>query len=204
MASHSRTELVQRRPILSGRQVAITVIFGAIAAAFELLQITVPGYLPGVNFGLSGIWLSLSTMMGGPIVGAIVALVDAVTGQVGIIGWPGFLIHVLVLAALYPPVYRIKSPTRRLFGFLVVTMLALFFQYWWWIGLYSLVLQIIPFRAQLVLQFGYAYWVYLAIYFIIPVIVLAAAPEHIAPEWRWPWQKVEAREELEGAHPAQA
>jgi hypothetical protein len=204
MASGSRTGLVQRRPILSARQVAITVIFGAIAAAFELLQMTIPGYSPGVNFSLSGIWLSLSTMMGRPIVGAIVVFVDAVTGQGGIIGWPGFLIHVLILAALYPRVYRIENPTRRLFGFLVVTMLALFFQYWWWIGLYSFVLQIIPFKPQLVLQFGYAYWVYLAIYFIIPAIVLAAAPELVAPEWRWPWQKEEAEEELERAHPAQA
>jgi hypothetical protein len=193
MASHSQTELVQRRPILSARQVAITVIFAAIAAAFELLQITIPGYLPGVNFSLSGIWLSLSTMMGGPIVGAIVVFVDAVTGEIGIIGWPGFLIHVLILAALYPRVHRIENPTGRLFGFLVVSMLALFFQYWWWIGLYSFVLQIIPFSAQLLLQFGYAYWVYLAIYFIIPAIVLAAAPEHVAPEWRWP-----------RVHPAQA
>ena len=51
----SQTELIQRRPILSARQVAVAVIFGAIAAAFELLQITIPGYLPGVNFSLSGI-----------------------------------------------------------------------------------------------------------------------------------------------------
>src|SRR5260370_27236114 len=48
----SQTELIQRRPILSVRQVAVAVIFGAIAAAFELLQITIPGYLPGINFSL--------------------------------------------------------------------------------------------------------------------------------------------------------
>jgi hypothetical protein len=70
-------------------------------------------------------------------------------------------------------------------------MLALFLQYWWWIGLYSFVLQIIPFKAQLVLQFGYAYWVYLAIYFLIPALVLARAPQFVAPEWRWPWQREE-------------
>jgi len=105
----SQTELIRRRPILSARQVAVAVIFGAIAAAFELLQITIPGYLPGVNFSLSGIWLTLSTMIGGPIVGAVVVFVDAVTGQVGIIGWPGFLIHVLILAAFYPAVYRIRA-----------------------------------------------------------------------------------------------
>src|SRR6266700_503769 len=63
----SQTELIQRKPILSARQVAVAVIFGAIAAAFELLQITIPGYLPGVNFSLSGIWLTLSTMIGGPL-----------------------------------------------------------------------------------------------------------------------------------------
>ena len=196
-SSSNQTELVERKPILSARQVAITVIFGAIAGAFELLQITIPGYLPGVNFSLSGIWLSLSTMMGGPIVGLIVAFVDAITGQVGIIGWPGFGIHVLILAALYPRVYRIENPTRRLIGFLIVTMIALFFQYWWWIGLYSFVLQIIPFKAQLVLQFGYAYWVYLAIYFLIPAAVLARAPQLVAPEWRWPWQREEHEPETE-------
>jgi hypothetical protein len=190
-SSSDQTELVQRKPILSARQVAITVIFGAIAGAFELLQITIPGYLPGVNFSLSGIWLSLSTMIGGPIVGLIVAFVDAITGQVGIIGWPGFAIHVLILAALYPRVYRIENPTRRLVGYLIITMIALFFQYWWWIALYSFVLQIIPFKAQLVLQFGYAYWVYLAIYFLIPALVLARAPQFVAPEWRWPWQREE-------------
>jgi hypothetical protein len=193
-ATSSQPDLVQRRPVLSARQVAITVIFGAIGAAFEILHISIPGYLPGVNFNLGGIWLTLSVMMGGPIVGAIVVFVVAVTGQVGIIGWPGYLIHVLVLAALYPYVYRIENPTRRLAGFLGATGVALFFQYWWWIGLYTFVLELIPFRAQLALQFGYAYWVYLAIYFIIPAIVLGAAPEHVAPEWRWPWQKEDQAE----------
>ena len=193
----SQTELIQRRPILSARQVAVAVIFGAIAAAFELLQITIPGYLPGVNFSLSGIWLTLSTMIGGPIVGAIVVFVDAVTGQVGIIGWPGFLIHVLILAALYPRVYRIQSTPKRLGAFLLVTALALFFQYWWWIGLYSFVLKIIPFWAQITLQFGYAYWVYLVIYFLIPAIVLATVPKYVAPQWRWPWQKEKEEEEEE-------
>src|SRR5258706_11397144 len=108
-----QTELIQRRPILSARQVAVTVIFGAIAAAFELLQITIPGYLPGINFSLSGIWLTLSTMIGGPIVGAIVVFVDAVTRQVGIIGWPCFLIHLLIMAPLYPRVYRIQCTPKR-------------------------------------------------------------------------------------------
>src|ERR671911_103331 len=96
-SSSNQTELVQRKPILSARQVAITVIFGAIAGAFELLQITIPGYLPGVNFSLSGIWLSLSTMIGGPIVGLIVAFVYAIPGQGGIIGGAGFAIHLLIL-----------------------------------------------------------------------------------------------------------
>ncbi|HEY7415523.1 MAG TPA: hypothetical protein VH593_10045, partial [Ktedonobacteraceae bacterium] len=160
-STKTQSDLIQRRPILSARQVAITVIFGAIAAAFELLQITIPGYLPGVNFNFGGIWLMLSTMIGGPIVGAIVVLVDSVVGQVGIIGWPGYLIHVLILAALYPMVYRIQNVPRRLIAFLLVTALALFFQYWWWIGLYSFVLKLVPFQAQITLQFGYAYWVYL-------------------------------------------
>ncbi len=183
----SQAEPIQRRPILSVRQVAVAVIFGAIAAAFELLQITIPGYLPGVNFSLSGIWLTLSTMIGGPIVGTVVVFVDAVTGHVGIIGWPGFLIHVLILAAFYPAVYCIQGTPKRLGAFLLLTAVALFFQYWWWIGLYSFVLKIIPFWAQISLQFGYAYWVNLVIYFLIPAIVLGSVPRYVAPQWRWPW-----------------
>lgn len=188
-STKTQPNLIQRRPILSARQVAVTVIFGAVAAAFELLQISIPGYLPGVNFNLGGIWLMLSTMIGGPIVGAIVVFVDSITGQVGIIGWPGYLIHVLILAALYPRVYRIQSVPKRLGAFLLITAVALFFQYWWWIGLYSFVLKLIPFQAQIALQFGYAYWVYLVIYFLIPAILLASVPKYVAPNWRWPWEK---------------
>lgn len=194
--TNKQVELIQHRPILSARQIAVAVIFGAIAAAFELLQITIPGYLPGVNFNLGGIWLMLSTMIGGPIVGAIVVFVDSVTGQVGIIGWPGYMIHVLILAAFYPMVYRVTNVPRRLGLFLLLTAVALFFQYWWWIGLYSFVLKIIPFQAQISLQFGYAYWIYLVIYFVIPAILLAAVPKYVAPQWRWPWQK-EKEEESE-------
>ncbi|WP_052889524.1 hypothetical protein [Thermogemmatispora carboxidivorans] len=195
--TNSPGELVQRRPILSARQIAVAVIFGAIAAAFELLQITIPGYLPGVNFNLGGIWLTLSTMIGGPIVGAIVVFVDSVTGQVGIIGWPGYLIHVLILAAFYPAVYRVASVPKRLALFLLLTAVALFFQYWWWIGLYSFVLKIIPFQAQLALQFGYAYWIYLIIYFLVPAILLATVPRFVAPQWRWPWQREETPQTAE-------
>ena len=72
---------------------------------------------------------------------------------------------------------------------MLLTAVALFFQYWWWIGLYSFVLKIIPLQAQLALQFGYAYWIYLIIYFVIPAIILAAVPKYVAPQWRWPWQK---------------
>src|SRR6266568_24928 len=186
-------ELIQRRPILSARQVAVAVIFGAIAGAFELLQITIPGYLPGVNFNFGGIWLTLSTMIGGPIVGAIVTLVDSITGQVGIIGWPGYLIHVLILAAFYPRVYSIKNTYRRLGAFLLLTAVALFFQYWWWIALYSFILKIIPFQAQLAVQV-FAYWGYLAIYFIVPAIILWQVPKYVAPQWRWPWQKAKDEE----------
>lgn len=185
----AQVQLIQRRPILSARQVAVAVIFGAIAAAFELLQITIPGYLPGVNFNFGGIWLMLATMIGGPIVGAVVTFVDSITGQVGIIGWPGYMIHVLIVAAFYPRVYRIESTTRRLLAFLLLTAVALFFQYWWWIGLYSFVLKIIPFWTQLSVQ-ALAYWGFLAIYFIVPAIILWRVPRFVAPEWRWPWQKV--------------
>ncbi len=188
--SKSQTKLIQRRPILSARQIAITVIFGAINAAFSALQISIPGYLPGVSFNFGGIWLTLATMIAGPISGAIVTLAGSLADpQVGIIGWFGYLVHVLILAALYPRVYRIQSMPKRLGWFLLLTMLALFVQYWYWITLYSFVLKLVPIQVQLPLQFGYAYWVFLLIYYIVPAIFLARVPQFVAPQWRWPWQK---------------
>jgi riboflavin transporter FmnP len=192
----TQIELIQRRPILSARQIAVAVIFGAIAAAFEILQITIPGYLPGVNFNFGGIWLMLATMIGGPIAGAVVTLVDSITGQVGILGWPGYMIHVLILAAFYPRVYRIQGTFRRLGAFLLLTAVALFFQYWWWIGLYSFVLKIIPFWTQLSVQ-ALAYWGFLAIYFVVPAILLWRVPKYVAPQWRWPWEREKEQEVVE-------
>ncbi len=192
----TRIEIIQRRPILSARQIAVAVIFGAIAAAFELLQITIPGYLPGVNFNFGGIWLMLATMIGGPIAGAIVTFVDSITGQVGIIGWPGYLIHVLIVAAFYPRVFRIEKTGLRLGAFLLLTAVALFFQYWWWIGLYSFVLKIIPFWTQLSVQ-ALAYWGFLAIYFIVPALILWRVPKYVAPQWRWPWEREREQEVAE-------
>ncbi len=197
--SKSQTKLIRRRPILSARQIAVTVIFGAITAAFSILQISIPGYLPGVSFNFGGIWLMLATMIAGPISGAIVVLVGSLTDpQVGIIGWFGYLVHVLVLAAFYPRVYRIQSVPRRLGMFLLITMLALFIQYWYWIALYSFVLKLVPIQVQLPLQFGYAYWVFLIIYYVVPAIFLARVPQFVSPQWRWPWQKeIEEDDEIE-------
>jgi riboflavin transporter FmnP len=185
--------ITQRKPIISVRQIAVAVIFGAIAGAFEILQISIPGYMPGVNMNFAGIWLTLATMIGGPIVGIIVTFADSITGQVGIIGWPGYIIHVLILAAFYPRVYRINGTYKRLGAFLILCAVALFFQYWWWIALYSFILKTIPFQAQLAVQV-FAYWGFLAIYFIVPAIVLWRVPKYVAPEWRWPWQKAEYEE----------
>lgn len=179
--------LQRRLPILSAKQIAVAAIFGGITFVLELLRVTIPGYLPGVNFSLTGIWLTLGTMIGGPIVGLIIVFLDSVSGQVGLIGFPGFAIHVLILAALYKQVYAISNRIVRAVVFVVLTGVALFFQYWWWIALYSFVLKIIPFKQQVIYQFTYPYWVYLAIYALIPVIILLSAPRFVAPEWSWPW-----------------
>jgi riboflavin transporter FmnP len=179
--------LQRRLPILSAKQIAVAAIFGGITFVLELLRVTIPGYLPGVNFSLTGIWLTLGTMIGGPIVGLIIVFLDSVSGQVGLIGFPGFAIHVLILAALYKQVYAISNRIVRAVVFVVLSGVALFFQYWWWIALYSFVLKIIPFKQQVIYQFTYPYWVYLAIYALIPVIILLSAPRFVAPEWSWPW-----------------
>jgi riboflavin transporter FmnP len=182
-------QLRRRLPILSAKQIAVAAIFGGITFVLELLRITIPGYLPGVNFSLTGIWLSLGTMIGGPIVGLIIVFLDSVSGQVGLIGFPGFAIHVLILAALYKRVYGITHRVVRAVAFVVLTGIALFFQYWWWIALYSFVLKLMPFKAQVIYQFTYPYWVYLVIYALIPVILLLSAPRYVYPEWSWPWRR---------------
>lgn len=194
----AHSELLRRRPILSARLVAVAVIFGAINGAFSALQISIPGYLPGVTFDFGGLWLTLATMLGGPLVGAIVTLVGSLADpQVGIIGWPGYLIHVLIFAAFYPRVFRIQKLYLRIIAFILVIMLALFVQYWYWIVLFSFVYKYMGFLPMLALDFGYAYWVFLLIYCAVPAIVLIAVPNLVAPVWRWPWQKEMEDDELD-------
>lgn len=188
--------LSRRKPLLSARMIAVAVIFGAINGAFTALHIAIPGYLPGVSFNFSGIWLTLATMIGGPIVGAIVALVGSLTSSSpGIFGWPGYLIHILIFSACYPLVFRIKNIPLRAVAFVASVIIALAAQYLYYIVLFGYIIKYIPVAALVALDFGYAFWIFLLIYCVVPIIILSVMPHLVAPQWRWPWQKFTATEE---------
>lgn len=178
-------ELQRKQPFLSARQVAVAAIFGGIAFAFEALKIVIPGYMPGVNFNLMGVWLTLSTMIGGPWVGAVVSVIDSLAGEVGLIGAPGYIIHALILAALYKRVYAIQNTTQRIAAFWGISLVALVGQYWWWIFLYAYILKLMPVGAQIVFHASGPLWIFWVIYSLVPSILLATAPKFVEPNWTW-------------------
>lgn len=180
-------ELERRKPFLSARQVAIAAIFGGIAFAFEALKITIPGYMPGVNFSFIGVWLTLATMMGGPYVGIVVAFIESLAAEVGLVGVPGYAIHALVLAALYRQVFNIQAKPVKIAAFWGISTLALILQYWYWIFLYAYVFKLMPVMAQIVFHASGPLWIYIVIYSLLPSILLATSPKFVAPEWNWNW-----------------
>lgn len=181
----TQVELQRKKPFLTARQVAVAAIFGGIAFAFEALKIVIPGYMPGVNYNVFGTWLTLATMIGGPWVGVIVSVIDSLAGEVGLIGAPGYAIHVLVFAAFYKQVYRIANPTRRIAMFWVLSFVALIIQYWYWIFLYAYVFKLMPVGAQIIFHASGPLWIYTLIYSLVPSIVLATAPKFVEPDLEW-------------------
>jgi energy-coupling factor transport system ATP-binding protein len=178
-------KLERKRPLLSARQLAVAAVFGGIAFAFEALKIVLPGYMPGVNYDFTGTWLTLATMIGGPWVGVLVAVIDSIAGEVGLIGVPGFAIHVLIFALLYPKVYAISAKGIRVAAFWAISFLSLITQVWYWIFLYAYVLKLMPVGAQIVFQVSGPLWVYTVIYCLVPSIVLSMAPRFVEPDWGW-------------------
>lgn len=179
------TETGRKLPLLSARQVTVAAVFGGIAFAFEALKIVIPGYLPGFNFNFLGMWLTLATMIGGPWVGITVGVIDCLSGEVGLLGIPGYSIHALVLALLYPRVYAIGAKRLRVAAFWGINFLALVIQYWYWIFLYAFILKVMPVKVQLVFHVSGPLWVYALIYTLVPSIVLISAPGFVAPDWGW-------------------
>lgn len=183
--SSQQLELERRTPFLSARQVAVTAIFGGIAFAFEALNLSIPGYMPGVNFNVFGTWLTLATMIGGPWVGVIVSVIDALAGQVGIIGAPGYAIHALLFALMYKKVYGMKKGAGQVAALWVTSMVALVAQYWYWIFLYAYIFKLMPVGAQIVFHASGPLWIYWVIYSLVPSIVLSTAPKFVSPDWNW-------------------
>ncbi|MCL4516676.1 MAG: hypothetical protein M1379_13975 [Firmicutes bacterium] len=181
-----QTELKKRNTVMSARQVAIAAVFGGITFAFEALKITIPFYLPGVSMNFGGLWLTLGTAIAGPWAGGIIMFLDSLPSEVGLWGWPGYMIHVMVLALLYKQIYKIANRWIRVVAFWVWNMFALFLQYWYWIILYAYIFKLMPLKALITYNFlGGPYVGFMLIYNVVPALLLLTAPEFMKPDWSW-------------------
>src|SRR5207247_8987088 len=75
--------IVPRKMLLSTRGIAISAILGGMALVTEALGLSLPGYIPGVNFNLAGTYLSIPTMVHGPAGGMFVTILYWLTSSVG-------------------------------------------------------------------------------------------------------------------------
>lgn len=194
MTSSSTTTMMPRRqPLLTTRQISVAAILGGLSLITEAFGLSLPAYLPGVNFNLIGTYLSVATMAAGPLGGIIVTILDSFTSSVGFFGLPFYWPHIFFLALFYKRVYAMKSTLSRVVGYWVVTAVALFIQYWGWFFLYVVVFKFAPTVWPLaIFNFvapGYPYWVFLLIYALIPTAVLVTAPNFVKPTWNFPHLK---------------
>lgn len=177
--------LNKKKPFMSARQVAIAAVFGGIAFAFEALGIKLP-FLPGFSMNFGGLWLTLATLIAGPLAGLVVGFMISIGGEVGLVGFPGYLVHVIVLALLYKNIYKIQKKPLKVVAFWLWNSVALFFQYWYWIFLYGVVFKVMSIPALIVYNFaGPPYIGFDLIYCLVPSILLLTAPQFLAPEWNW-------------------
>lgn len=181
----SELSLDKKRPFMTAKQVSIAAVFGGIAFAFEALGIKLP-FLPGFSMNFGGLWLTLATLIAGPLAGAVVAFMSCIGGEVGLVGLPGYLLHVIVLALLYKNIYKIQRKPVRVVAFWLWNSVALFIQYWYWIFLYGVVFKVMSVPALIVYNFaGPPYIGFDLIYCIVPSILLLTAPQFLTPEWSW-------------------
>jgi len=182
------SETPTRRIIMTPRQITIAGIFGALAMITTGLGLALPGYLPLVNFELQGTYITIATMAAGPLAGMIVSFLVSLVSAVGVISFPFYWPHILVLAAFYPKIYNLKNVAARFVAFWVVSAIALFIQYWGWWWLYAAVFRVLTVEAM----FWYnmlagPYIVYLLIWALIPSIVMVVTPSFVKPDWRFPY-----------------
>jgi len=179
--------IVPRKMLLSTRGIAISAILGGMALVTEALGLSLPGYLPGVNFNLVGTYLSIATMAAGPLGGMIVTILDSFTSSVGFYGLPFYWPHVFILAYFWPKIYKLSNTAYRLGLYWAVSAVALFTQYWGWFWLYVVVFKYADTVVPLaVYNFGGgAFWIFLLIYALIPSAILTAFPSFVKPEWKF-------------------
>lgn len=192
-SSSSTTMMPRRQPLLTTRQISVAAILGGLSLITEAFGLSLPAYLPGVNFNLVGTYLSVATMAAGPLGGIIVTILDSFTSSVGFYGLPFYWPHIFVLALFYKRIYAMKSTVTRVVAYWAVTAVALFVQYWGWFFLYVYVFKfattIWPLAIYNFVAPGYPYWVFLLIYALFPTVVLVTAPNFVRPTWNFPYLK---------------
>src|SRR2546428_14190440 len=115
MTSSTETTMMPRRqPSLNPRQISVAAVLGGLSLITEAFGLSIPGYLPGVNFNLVGAYLSIATMAAGPLGGIIVMILDSFTSSVGFYGLPFYWPHVFILAYFWPKIYKLSNTAYRL------------------------------------------------------------------------------------------
>lgn len=188
--SEPSTTAKKPRFVFTARHAAIAGILGTLSLITTGMGLALPGYLPLVNFELTGTFLITATMAAGPLGGIIVTILTQLVSAVGMVGTPFFWPHILVFATFYPYIYEINKKNKILgvVLFWLVNALALFIQYWGWWWLYAAVFRLMTVEAMFWynMLFG-PYIVYLLIYALIPSIIFEITPEFVKPDWRFPY-----------------
>src|SRR5712691_30099 len=138
-STDTTTMMMPRKPLLNTKQISVAAVLGGLSLITEAFGLSLPGYLPGVNFNLVGAYLSIATMAAGPLGGIIVTILDSFTSSVGFYGLPLYWPHIFLLALFYKRIYTIKNLGVKIVSFWVLTGVALFLQYWGWFFLYVFV-----------------------------------------------------------------
>ncbi len=184
-ANTPELQLKKRKPWLTARQVAVVAVFGGLGFVFNALKITIPGYLPGMSFNFDGLWMVLSTMIGGPIAGLVTCFISSIPGDIGLWGWLGYAIHSVILAIMYPTIYYRLKGWGRAGAFWGWNTLSLCIQVWYFTALYAWVFKVGPFWGLMAFNFTYPIWGFMVIYCLVPFVALLAAPKVLEPDWSW-------------------
>ncbi|MDV3243942.1 MAG: hypothetical protein LYZ66_02055 [Nitrososphaerales archaeon] len=189
-SSSSAAAMPKRKMLLTTRQISVAAVLGGLSLITEAFGLSLPGYLPGVNFNLVGAYLSIATMAAGPLGGIIVTILDSFTSSVGFYGLPFYWPHIFVLAVFYKRIYAMNSTAAKVVSYWAVTAVALFIQYWGWFFLYVYVFKFAPTIWPLAVYNFVGvipYATFLAIYALVPAVLLVSTPNFVKPTWNFPY-----------------